>query len=111
MDSENSVYGGAIQGASSRGLVGASLAGSQVKVGEVNSQLSLLGGSTERLQKMTGILEGKLEMVLRQVPDTNEAKEKEGSPSTQIGSVIFDNRNRVENVIYRLDSIIRRLEL
>ena len=105
MDSEQKMAYGRV------GQVGVSLSGSPIKQSEITQELGRLNSAVEALNKVSSVLSGRLEHVLRPAAPQAESDKVAESPHTKVANGIYQNRTGVEVVICRLESILSRLEL
>jgi len=109
--------GGLVASAEGKTLQGPTMTTSSVSASvpqresEVQREASIISAQTDNLLKLVGILEGRLNPILR--PDTPEAKNAEGrpDPSTVIGQFIYQQANQVQRANRILSSMIERIEI
>ena len=77
---------------------------------EVSSQCSRIEKAIVRGQELLGILEKRLDPVLRLVPES-VGEEAEQKQSSLMGERLANHARQVESIVIRLDSILNRLEL
>lgn len=82
----------------------------KAKIPEIQIEAERLGANTESLEKSLEALFGRLASVIRIEPDGN-MEEKEPQNQTALGQRLQTSRIKLEKSIYRINQLMRLLEL